>query len=64
MGKGVCQNCVDRKIGCHGVCKEYLQWQQEHREQNEKIRKEVLNSTNISNFRDEQVRKAKRRRGK
>mgnify|MGYP007007438925 CR=1 FL=1 len=30
-----CKNCADRKIGCHGVCKDYIEYQS----RNEQIKK-------------------------
>ena len=33
-----CKNCTDRVLGCHGVCKEYM----EFKEENERIRKRII----------------------
>ena len=27
--KTPCMNCADRKVGCHGFCKDYAEYQQE-----------------------------------
>lgn len=32
-----CKNCADRSIGCHGICKDYMEWAK-----NERVRKEYI----------------------
>jgi hypothetical protein len=24
--KAPCKNCADRNVGCHGICKDYMEW--------------------------------------
>ena len=33
-----CKNCTDRVLGCHGACKEYIEFKTE----NERIRKRII----------------------
>lgn len=30
--KSKCYNCPNRKIGCHGTCKDYLEWSRQYQE--------------------------------
>lgn len=38
--KAPCKDCPDRKVGCHSVCKKYIEWQQVHNMETEAIKKE------------------------
>ena len=38
--KSPCRYCCDRKVGCHGVCKDYMEWANEHSKQREQIHKQ------------------------
>lgn len=35
-----CKDCDKRKLGCHGMCKEYQEWKKWNEEKNEKRREE------------------------
>ena len=52
MKKPKCKDCPDRyvtdKSNCHATCKNYLDWQAEHRAELERIRKIKNNERNIS----------------
>ena len=34
-----CKYCADRVLGCHGVCKDYIEWKREHEAEAEWNRK-------------------------
>ena len=27
-GTSPCKHCADRTLGCHGICKDYVEWQE------------------------------------
>ena len=39
MATNSCQGCTKRKVGCHGTCKEYKEWLEEHHKIKEKAKK-------------------------
>ena len=40
VGENPCRHCTDRQVGCHAVCERYLNWEQEHKADKERIRSE------------------------
>lgn len=41
MGKvGVCKDCEDRYVGCHGECEKYIEFTLQQRQEKEKAWKE------------------------
>ena len=36
----VCKDCTKRTVGCHGKCKEYIEWRKEYDEMKSKIEKD------------------------
>lgn len=28
-----CKDCADRRVGCHGICKQYNDWSLEHKKE-------------------------------
>ena len=33
-----CRDCTKRKVGCHGTCKDYQEWLEEHKELKKKAK--------------------------
>jgi hypothetical protein len=38
--KNPCKGCLDRRLGCHGVCRSYQDWKKEYTETQEWLRKQ------------------------
>lgn len=55
-----CKNCTDRVVGCHSVCNEYLEYEQERIKQKDMIDREKQLKGQIYSFRSEQIYKAMR----
>jgi hypothetical protein len=48
-----CRKCTPetgRKVGCHGVCKDYIEWKKENDAYNEIRKQEVRSSPNIRRY--------------
>lgn len=60
MGKqSPCRYCCDRKVGCHGICKDYIEWSNEHNKQREQIYKQQETVSEIERL-NKQVANKKR----
>ena len=36
-----CRECTDRHAGCHGTCKAYLDWHEQHIQKQREIRSKI-----------------------
>lgn len=59
MNKQPCLNCTDRKLGCHGACERYQEFQKKNEEAKAKERAESLAYENYRNYREEKVKRLK-----
>ena len=64
-GENPCRECTERQVGCHAVCERYLNWEQAHKAEKERIRKlkEVDYSAYIIGSRNRLKEKIKKRGG-
>lgn len=63
---GPCYGCVPptRHPGCHGVCVEYQEWNEEHIAERDKIRKAKKRANDEYQYRRDSKLKEMRRHGK
>lgn len=59
-----CYKCEDRVSGCHGQCEKYAVWILELREKQDVIYKKRNQEIKLAKFREENIRKQKRRKRK
>lgn len=45
-----CKNCADRKVGCHGLCKDYNEWVTQHRKDKEELKASMPHTIYGSDF--------------
>lgn len=62
MMKNPCKGCFDRTITCHGVCRRYQDWTQEH-EKEKKWRREQMPFTSERALKGQRERIRKIQRG-
>ena len=56
-----CRYCCDRKVGCHGICKDYIEWSN----QQAKLRESIYEQKRIaSDIKYQNGQTANRRRSK
>lgn len=59
-----CFNCPDRHAGCHGSCKAYLDWHEQHVQKQREIRSKIEAENRTNSFYIEtgiRIKKEKRR---
>ena len=49
MRMAPCRYCCDRVLGCHGMCKDYIEWSQERKEE-AKWEKDARDTIHLSDF--------------
>ena len=53
-----CKNCNKRKVGCHGVCEDYIAFKSEHDAELERINNEKENFYLVGRYKADVKRKA------
>ena len=53
MQRCPCKDCFNRKLGCHGFCKDYQAWKEEHT----RIKTGLDNENNLTIWRMDVARK-------
>lgn len=49
-----CKDCEKRVVGCHSSCEDFVQWEQEHREEKERLREAKMKSSEYLAYRKEE----------
>lgn len=59
MAQSPCQHCADKRMGCHGVCKDYNDYVVQNKKEKEWLKQK--NSTTISecNFVDQAFKRSR-----